>query len=211
MSIKETRFTQFGCGLCAPLGWLNFDASPMMRLQKLPLIGKLIPSGTFGRYPPNVEYGDIVQGLPIPDDSVELLYCSHVLEHITLQELRLALQNCYRHLKTGGIFRLVLPDLEVMAKSYLSSQNSEAAHEFMRVTYLGKESRDRGLVAFLRDWLAGNTHLWMYDYKSLSVELQKAGFKDIRRAQFGDSGIEALTAVEDPERWTLELGIQCRK
>ncbi|MUL37292.1 hypothetical protein [Gloeocapsopsis dulcis] len=123
MSINETRFTQFGCGLCAPLDWLNFDASPMMRLQKLPLIG-IIPSGTFGRYRPNVEY----------------------------EELRLALQNCYRYLKTGRIFRLVLPDLEVMAKAYLSSQNSEAAHEFMRVTYLGKESRDRRLVAFLREW-----------------------------------------------------------
>lgn len=84
VSATEARFIQFGCGLCAPPRWLSFDASPAMRLQKLPVIGNLVPSGPFGRYPKNVKYGDIVQGLPIPDESIELLYCSHVLEHISL-------------------------------------------------------------------------------------------------------------------------------
>jgi hypothetical protein len=51
----------------------------------------------------------------------------------------------------------------------------------------------------------------MYDYNSLSLELSKAGFKNIRRAKFGDSGIDIFSDVEDPERWTLELGIQCQK
>lgn len=51
----------------------------------------------------------------------------------------------------------------------------------------------------------------MYDYKSLSLELEKAGFRSLRRARYGDSGYEAFKALEDPERWTLELGIQCTK
>lgn len=211
LSATESRFTQFGCGLCAPPRWLNFDASPAMRLQKLPVIGNLVPSGPFGRYPANVKYGDIVQGLPIPDESIELLYCSHVLEHISLEELRLALGNCYRHLQPGGIFRLVVPDLEIMAKTYVNSNTPEAAHEFMRITWLGKEHRQRDILSFIKDWLAGNIHLWMYDYNSLSLELSKAGFKNIRRAKFGDSGIDLFKDIEDPERWTLELGIQCQK
>ena len=211
LSVTEARFTQFGCGLCAPSRWLNFDASPAMRLQRLPLIGKLVPSGQFGRYPANVRYGDIVKGLPIPDESVELLYCSHVLEHLSLEELHSVLMNCYRHLQAGGIFRLVVPDLEVMAKNYIQSNNPEAAHEFMRITYLGKEHRQRNLVSFLKDWLAGNNHLWMYDYNSLSMELSRAGFQNIRRAKFDDSGIDMFKDVEDAERWTLELGIQCEK
>jgi len=211
LSATEARFTQFGCGLCAPSRWLNFDASPAMQLQRLPLVGKLVPSGQFGRYPSNVQYGDIVKGLPIADESVELLYCSHVLEHITLEELRIALKNCYRHLQLGGIFRLVVPDLEVMAKTYINSNTSEAAHEFMRITWLGKEHRQRDIVSFLKDWLAGNNHLWMYDYNSLSLELSKAGFQNIRRAKFGDCDIDLFKDVEDQERWTLELGIQCQK
>lgn len=210
-SSTEARFTQFGCGLCAPTKWLNFDSSPAMRLQRFPLLGNLMPSGPFGRYPTNVKYGDIVQGLPVANESIELLYCSHVLEHISLQELRHALANCYRHLQAGGIFRLVLPDLEVMAKNYVTANTPEAAHEFMRITWLGKENRERDILSFVKDWLAGNTHLWMYDYNSLSLELSKVGFQNIRRARFGDSGIDLFKDVEDPERWTLELGIQCQK
>ena len=211
MASPSSLWVQFGCGLCAPENWLNFDTSPMMRLQKLPVVGPLVPSGPFGRYPKTVRYGDITKGLPIPENSVELLYCSHVLEHLTLVELRQALVHCYRHLKPGGIFRLVVPDLATMAKTYVASSDPDAAHEFMRITYLGKEERSRSLAAFLKAWLSGNDHLWMYDYTSLSTELEKAGFHHIRRARYGDSGHAAFDPVEDPERWTLELGIQCQK
>jgi predicted SAM-dependent methyltransferase len=212
LSTAEARFTQFGCGLCAPPRWLNFDASPAMRLQRLPIVGNLVPSGQFGRYPTNVRYGNIVNGLPIPDESVEFLYCSHVLEHISLSELRCALANCYKYLQPGGIFRLVVPDLETMAKAYIeSNHNDEAAHEFIRITLLGKEHRQRDLLSFIKDWLANSEHLWMYDYKSLSMELSKVGFQNIRRAKFGDSGIEVFSDVENLERWTGELGIQCQK
>jgi hypothetical protein len=98
-----------------------------------------------------------------------------------------------------------------MAKAYISSNNPEAAHEFMRITWLGKEHRQRDILSFLKDWLAGNNHLWMFDYDSLSLELSKSGFKNIRRAGFGDSDIDIFRDVEDPERWSLELGIQCHK
>jgi predicted SAM-dependent methyltransferase len=211
LSTSAARFTQFGCGLCAPPRWLNFDASPAMRLQRLPIIGNLVPSGQFGRYPENVCYGNIVDGLPISDESVEFLYCSHVLEHISLSELRSALAHCYRHLQPGGIFRLVVPDLATMAKAYIEANTAESAHEFMRITLLGKESRHRDFLSFIKDWLANSHHLWMYDYNSLSTELSKAGFQNIRRAEFGDSGIEVFNDVENLERWTSELGIQCQK
>ncbi|MEH2048731.1 class I SAM-dependent methyltransferase [Nostoc sp.] len=207
----KPQYVQFGCGLCAPSDWVNFDSSLAMRLQKLPIFGKLIPSGPFGRFPSNVRYGDIVKGLPLPDNTVDILYCSHVLEHITLEEFRQALKNCYRHLKPGGIFRLVLPDLEFMAQQYIKSTSPEASLEFMRITWLGKERRKRSLLAFLKEWVSGTEHLWMWDYKSLSLELQNVGFSDIRRAYIGDSDIAAFSQLEDPERWKNELGIQCRK
>ena len=54
-------YVQYGCGLSAPVGWQNFDASPTLRLQKIPLIGKLVRKVDF---PSNVLYGDIVKGLP---------------------------------------------------------------------------------------------------------------------------------------------------
>lgn len=207
----NTRYTQFGCGLCAPTQWLNFDASPTLRLQKLPVVGKYVPAGPFGKFPLNVAYGDIVKGLPISDNSVELLYCSHVLEHLSLSEFRTALQNCHRVLRPNGIFRLVVPDLEFMARHYVNSTATEAALEFMQETYLGKKERQRSFAAFLKEWLGGSHHLWMWDYKSLANELNQVGFTDIRRAFYGNSGTALFDQVEDPERWEKALGIQCRK
>jgi SAM-dependent methyltransferase len=211
ISSMPGQMIQFGCGLCAPSQWRNFDASPTLRLQKMPVFGKLIPSGPFGRFPENVEYGNIVNGLPIPHDNVKLLYCSHVLEHLTLEELRQALHNCYRHLQPGGIFRFVLPDLEFMSQQYINSDDSDAALKFMQVTWMGIEKRQRNLHSFLKEWLGGSQHLWMWDYKSLSHELSIVGFKEIRRAYLGDSGIAEFSELENSERWDNELGIQCCK
>jgi SAM-dependent methyltransferase len=171
----------------------------------------LTPTGSFGKFPTNVRYGDIVKGLPFSPNSVELLYCSHVLEHLALCELRQALMNCFRYLKPGGIFRFVLPDLEFMANQYINSSSPEAVLEFMRVTYLGKEERQRGIIAFLKEWLSGSQHLWMWDFKSLSLELEHVGFTNIRRAYLSDSGIAAFSELEQPDRWLNELGIQCQK
>jgi SAM-dependent methyltransferase len=205
------QMVQFGCGLCAPSQWRNFDASPTLRLQKLPAIGKLVPSGPFGRFPDNVEYGDIAKGLPLADASVRLLYCSHVLEHLTLTEMRQALHNCYRLLQPGGVFRFVLPDLEYLTREYVNSTDPDASLKFMQLTWLGIEERQRDLRGFLKEWLGGSQHLWMWDYKSLSRELSTVGFREIRRAQLGDSGMAEFAELENPERWHDELGIQCCK
>jgi hypothetical protein len=37
-------YVQYGAGNEAVQGWLNFDASPTLRIQKMPLIGRLLRS-----------------------------------------------------------------------------------------------------------------------------------------------------------------------
>ena len=59
---------QYGCGFNAPSGWKNFDVSPTLRFERLPLIGRLY-SKNQQRFPENVEYGDIVKGIPLPNES----------------------------------------------------------------------------------------------------------------------------------------------
>lgn len=94
---------QFGCGLSAPESWQNFDNSPTLRLQKLPLIGIFIKGKNIPLFPKNVRYGDIVSGLPIKNGSCDVIYCSHVLEHLSLQDFRIAIKNTYNYLKPDGI------------------------------------------------------------------------------------------------------------
>jgi hypothetical protein len=61
----KTIYVQYGCGLSAPGGWLNFDNSPTLRLQRLPLLGEVFRQAIKPRFPDAVRVGDIVTGLPI--------------------------------------------------------------------------------------------------------------------------------------------------
>ena len=45
----------------------------------------------------------------------------------------------------------------------------------------------------------------------MAAELRSAGFKEIRRAEFGDSGIEMFAKAEQPNRWEGALGMQCSR
>ena len=201
---------QYGCGFSAPASWRNFDGSPTLRFERIPLIGRLYTKNAH-RFPENVEYGDIVRGLPVADGSCRLAYSSHILEHLALEDLRTALRNTYRMLTNGGTFRLVLPDLAQLVEAYLRDSSDEAAVTFVRETALGRERRQRTLPAFVAEWLGSGQHLWMWDFKSLRRELEEAGFVEIRRAAFGDAKDAAFADVEDEDRWRDCLGIECRK
>lgn len=201
---------QYGCGLSAPEGWRNFDCSPTLRLQRLPLVGGLMARVVKPVFPRAVRYGDILKGLPVPPGAADLMYCSHVLEHLALRDLRHALQNTRSCMKSGGIFRMVLPDLRALAETYVSDRSSESAPRFMRDTYLGHEARRRGLAGLLRAGLGNSWHLWMWDFQSLSAELAAAGFTNLRRATYGDSADAGFAVVEARHRWEEQLGIECR-
>ena len=201
-------YVQYGCGLCAPAGWANFDVSPTLRLQRLPLVGKVVPGPKF---PPDARYGDVVKGLPVPDASVDAAYCSHTLEHLSLDDARTALRNTLRVLKPGGTFRFVLPDLRFLAEQYVASRSPDAAIAFMEGSYLGERRRPRGLGGLARAWVGNSDHRWMWDYESMERELVRAGFAAVRRAACGDSPDPMFAAVEDPARWENCLGVDCRR
>lgn len=202
---------QIGAGLDGPAGWTNVDASPVLRLQRLPVIGALFRRTIKPEFSPRVTYGDVVRGLALPSDSARMVYSSHMLEHLGLHEFGLALAEIHRVLAPGGTFRSVLPDLEFEATRYLQSRSGDRATEFMRATLLGVERRDVGMMPALRAWLGNSAHKWMWDYVSIAARLRAAGFVDVRRAVLGDSSHPEFSAVENPERWRDCLGFECRK
>jgi SAM-dependent methyltransferase len=205
-----SEYVQYGCGFAAPEGWRNFDASLTLRYERIPFVGKVYTKND-QRFPENVEFGDIVKGLPVPDASCKAVYCSHVLEHLSLEDFRLALTNTRKILRPGGTFRLVLPDLKWLAREYVADESATAALTFVRETRLGRERRRRDLGAFVYDWLRTSGHRWMWDYDSMKLELGNARFTDIRRAQYGDSEDPMFREVESADRWKHCLGVECRR
>ena len=209
--MNTDKYVQYGCGLCAPATWRNYDSSPTLRIQRIPLIGYLPKLNEFPTFPNNVEYGDIVNGLPVEPNSCKGIYCSHVLEHLSLSDLRVALRHTYSYLMNDGIFRFVLPDLNLLAQEYVQSQDPNASIRFMEHSGLGVRDRARGIVELLRQALGNSSHLWMWDSKSLALELANVGFREIRQAEFHDSVDPLFREVEDPDRWTDSLGMECIK
>ncbi len=207
---QSELYLQYGCGWCAPIGWRNFDASPTLRFERIPLIGKLYKKNK-DRFPQNVEFGNIAKGLPIASEKCTGIYCSHVLEHLSLDEFRLALFETFRILKPGGKFRLVLPDLEYEVKKYSEDNSINSSINFMMSTSLGKLTKPRGLKGMAFEYLGNSQHLTMWDYKSIEHELCNTGFVDIRRAYFGDSADKKFSEVENISRWENALGVECVK
>lgn len=207
----EKLYIQYGCGLCAPKEWLNFDASPTLRIQKLPLIENILPRNV--TFPANVNYGDIISGLPVNSGSCDGVYCSHTLEHLSLTDFRKALKNTFNMLKPGGIFRCIVPDLEYSARKYISAldkgEGNTASITFMSDTLLGLKERPRGMKNILSKLMGNASHLSMWDSVSLIYELKNAGFVNVKTCSYDDSGDPMFKYVEDPSRFINSVAVHC--
>lgn len=72
-----------------------------------------------------VKQANLLNKLPLKNDSSSVVYSSHFLEHIPREEVFNFLSECFRVLAPGGTIRLVLPDLQNIANEYISLRNSE--------------------------------------------------------------------------------------
>lgn len=62
---------------------------------------------------------NLMNGIPFEDESFDLVYHSHVLEHFSKEDGNKFINDCFRVLKIGGIIRIAVPDLEQIVRDYL--------------------------------------------------------------------------------------------
>jgi hypothetical protein len=202
-------YVHYGCGLTAPDEWVNFDASLTLKFEKTPILGKVYTRNS-SRFNSNVRIGDIVKGLPVPDQSCGGAYASHVLEHLPFEDFHAALENTRKMLVDGGIFRLVVPDLEWAAREYvrrLEMKEATANEFFLDETRLGRRSRQNGLGK-LQEVLGTSSHYWMWDELSLRHALQDHGFRNVHRCFFGDCQDPMFRLVEAKDRFERAVGME---
>lgn len=93
---------------------------------------------------------NLTKGIPFKDHSFEVVYHSHVIEHIPLEAVDSFIKDCYRILKPNGIIRIALPDLEQICKEYIKnldevSDDSSIAkiqnYEWIKLELLDQMSR----------------------------------------------------------------------
>ena len=70
-----------------------------------------------------VEYNLMaIEPLPFDDNSIEVIYSSHTIEHVSDEAIQNLLKESYRVLKKGGGIRLTTPDIEL---EYNAFKNNE--------------------------------------------------------------------------------------
>lgn len=188
-------------------GWTNIDSSLILRLgrhRRLTRILRRIGFLNQDRYSriQRLDGGCVVwnlaKGIPYPDKTFDVVYHSHLLEHIDRERAPEFLEDCFRVLKPGGTIRIVVPDLEQLARDYVRALDSkdptadpryDDSLEQMFDQMVPRTPRSRReeplVVRVLENVMVGDTarcgtlHRWMYDRFSLDRLLQRAGFGDV--------------------------------
>ena len=213
-----------GCGTKTSERAVNIDWSIHVRVARSPLamaIASRILSPTrvqaLKSIRGKVQLHDLTKGLRFPENSVDGVYHSHVLEHIPRDfshpeqdRAMLFVAECRRVLKPGGVLRIVVPNLEYEVRAYLdnlqkiAAGTGDAASQDSKIyKFLGQATRVEAsgtseqapLMRKLENLLLGDarkrgeTHMWEYDRFNLTDLLNRAGFTDVRVVDYRTSAI----------------------
>ena len=70
---------------------------------------------------PGVDFiGDICDLSQFSAESMEAIYASHVLEHVSQPKMLATLQGVHRVLRTDGKFYVSVPDMDILAHTFIS-------------------------------------------------------------------------------------------
>jgi len=133
-------------------------------------------------------YWDLSEGLPFPEDSVNTIYSSHVLEHIPPPSLERVLRDCLRCLKPGGTLSVCVPNARLFIEAYLQGRyfvtpSSENCWQ-RGWTDTGSPIDQINYIAYM-----GGEHKYMFDQESLVGLLDRVGFERTSSREF-ENGLD---------------------
>jgi ubiquinone/menaquinone biosynthesis C-methylase UbiE len=143
----------WGCDTVTPAGWINSD----------------IKQG------PGIELScDLLAGLPLDDESIDYISSQHALQELKIADQVPALRELRRVLKSRGVLRLGLADLDRAIAAYQSGRR-----EYFLVDDWGTLSGN--FITYLL-WHSYNHTLFTYEFAA--ELLRKAGFRAVRQVAY---------------------------
>ena len=118
--MSKLNYVNLGCGNHAHPAWINID----------------FHSGS-----DQVIAHNLLFGIPLESNSMDVVYHSHVLEHFPKDKAGDFISDCYRVLKPGGIIRIAVPDL------------GGIIHHYVRITRQLDINPDDGDLWAQYDWI----------------------------------------------------------
>lgn len=101
------------------------------------------------------------------NESIEEIYCGHLLEHMTLDEGIEALAYWKSLLKKGGKITITVPDFDVLARKYLENPTPDKLIELNNV--------------YIYSYCQESQHKYCYSGELLKSLMVKAGFVEIQK------------------------------
>jgi predicted SAM-dependent methyltransferase len=127
-------------------------------------------------------FWDLRRGIPFPDNSVHMIYSSHLFEHLSFKKTALLLKECRRVLVTGGVFSVCVPNARLYLEAYINkdkdfwaSQPSHWEPAYNNTTLIDYVN----YVAYM-----DGEHKYMFDEENLLYILTMNGFKDAKLREF---------------------------
>lgn len=173
-----------GCGEHIKEGWLNVDLLPRK-----------------GAY-----YLDAAQPFPFADESFRYVFSEHLFEHLSYEGGKNMLREVYRILRPGGVLRLAMPTMDFL-QSLLEKPEDGQTKEYVNWSLIhynpeihedfpdefASDAVSIVVNRFIHQW----GHQMVYDIRSLTSLLHRAGFSVVRKMQIGESEIEDLQGLEE--------------
>ncbi len=182
MNQKSVKLN-IGCGLCYTKEWINID--------------KAVPTDI---------RANVLEGMPIKDVCCDIIFLSHLLEHFSYNDAQGFLIECNRISKMGAIIRIIVPDLDIFTRKYIEKDkmfyDQPGPHDGFR--FKGDTLGDKFMFVVLSEG-----HNYCYDFDSLKNLLQKCGFGNIVKSNYGDSQIEGISSLDT--RPEVSLFVEAQK
>lgn len=206
-----------GCGATPTPGWLNFDNSWTIRGVRNPILRPIFAATGLLRgkdqyvaaiQEHDIRWADASRALPLASATADVIYTSHMLEHMTRDETRRFYAEALRVLAPGGILRVAVPDIDYHVGEYARHRDPDA---FIGGLYMATEP-PRDFVAKLRYAVVGERHhLWMYNGQSMAAALLKAGFATAKVLPAGETTINDPGALDLAERAPESVFVEATK
>jgi predicted SAM-dependent methyltransferase len=172
-----------------------------------------------------VHYDMRNDNLPYADNSVDAIYCSHVIEHIETLHVEKFFQESCRALKPGGILRICCPDAEYLFSNLKDSPEYFSWHPLYKntddalvcfVDEVGSPKVEKHNFGLQRNWFeytydellkelrsdlefnerSPGMHINSWDFERIFGLAKSVGFSSVTKSRFQGSFKEELRGTD---------------
>jgi predicted SAM-dependent methyltransferase len=145
---------------------------------------------------------DLRRPLHLGSQRFEGVFTEHFLEHLSLDQAKAFLRECYRVLKPEGIIRISVPDGELYLRNYFENR------EWM----LARRNRqfNTPMQVVNEVFRQKLEHQYCYDFETIQILIEEMGFIDVQRVRGNDGRCKELI-INQKERSFESLIVEAIK